>query len=185
MFPCSFVIPMPQLTPQYERVIIYGMLHSDDKKYDHLQQTKIVQMVQEIRISEDYSRSDIIVFDMANVTLAHINKLSVSNMKKYDLCALVSSVVIRNMFNVPCNIVISGHIGVSLHITLRILWNDTINCPRHKTVNCVMTFKYLKSLRSSLKCGRFFQHFPQRKMKTRKLSVNTQTAPDSHLQYVI
>jgi hypothetical protein len=176
MFACSFLIPMPQLTPQYERVIIYGLLHSDDKNYEQLQQIKIAQMVQEIRISEDYCRSDIIVFDTANVTLAHISKLSVLNFKKFELCALVSSVVIRNVFNVPRNIVISGHIGVSLHITLRILWNHTINCPRHKTLNCEMTCKCLKSLRSSFKYGRFFQHFPQRKMKTRKSLVNTQTA---------
>jgi hypothetical protein len=166
---------MPQLTPQYERVVTWVLLHSD-VNFIHLQQIKIMQMAQEIRISEEYCRSDIIVIDMANVNLAHISKVSVPNLKKYELCALVSSLVIRNVFNIPCNIVISGHIGVSLHITLRILWNDTINCPRHKTLNCEMTCKCLKSLRSSLKYSRFFQHFPQRKMKTRKSSVNTQTA---------
>jgi hypothetical protein len=64
--------------------------------YDYFQQTKIMQMVQEIRISEDYCRSDILVVDMANVNLAHISKVSVTTSKKYELCALVSSLVIRN-----------------------------------------------------------------------------------------
>jgi hypothetical protein len=39
-----------------------------------------------------------------------------------------------------------------------------------------MTCNCLKSLRSSFKYGRIFQHFSQRKIKTRKSSVNTQTA---------
>jgi hypothetical protein len=81
---------MPQLTPQCERVVIYGMLNSDEKKYDHLQQTKLYQMIQEIRISEDYCRSDIIVFDLANVNLTLMSKVSASNLKKFQLCALVS-----------------------------------------------------------------------------------------------
>jgi hypothetical protein len=80
----------------------------------------------------------------------------------------------KKFFNIPCNILISGHIGVYLHITLRILWNDTINCPRHKTLNCEMICKCLKFIRTFSKHGQVFQHFLQRKMKTRKASVNTQ-----------
>jgi hypothetical protein len=58
-------------------------------------------MIQEIRISEDYCCSDIIVFDMANVNLTHLSKISVTNMKKYELCTLVSSLGARSMFNKP------------------------------------------------------------------------------------
>jgi hypothetical protein len=53
-------------------------------------------MVQEIKVTEDYCRSDIIVVDMANYSLAHIIKLSVPYVKKFELCTLVSSLVIRD-----------------------------------------------------------------------------------------
>jgi hypothetical protein len=63
-------------------------------------------MVQEIKISEDYCRSDIIVSDMANYSLAHILKIGVPYVKKYELCVLVCSLVIINVFNRISNIVV-------------------------------------------------------------------------------
>jgi hypothetical protein len=87
---------MPKLTLQHDRVIIYGLLNPDVKEYDLLHHIKLSQMVQEIRISEDYCSSDIIVADMSNYSLAHILKVSVPLVKKYELCALVSSLVIRD-----------------------------------------------------------------------------------------
>jgi heptaprenylglyceryl phosphate synthase len=97
---------MPKLTPQNDRVLIYGLLNPDDKEFDIVQQLKIMQMVQEIRISEDYCRSDIIVTDMGYYSLAHILKIGVPYVKKYELCSLVRSLVIINMSNRPSNIVI-------------------------------------------------------------------------------
>jgi hypothetical protein len=102
---------MPQLTPDYERVIICGLLHSDDKTFDILQIMKLLIMIQEIRMSEDYCRSDIIVFDFSNYNLAHILKFSLPIVKKYELCLLVSNLVIRNTFNRASNVVISCHLG--------------------------------------------------------------------------
>jgi hypothetical protein len=92
---------MPQLTAQCERVVISGLLNSDDKKYDFLQVVKLLLMIQEIRISEDYCSSETMVIDLANLNLGHLSKLSVINLKNYELYALVSSLVIRNMFNIP------------------------------------------------------------------------------------
>jgi len=83
-----FVMPMPKLTAQNDRVIIYGILNPDEKEYNFLQHIKLVQMVQEIRISEDYCRSDIIISDLNNYSLAHILKVSVPYVKKYEVCVL-------------------------------------------------------------------------------------------------
>jgi hypothetical protein len=52
-------------------------------------------MVQEIRISEDYCHSDIIIYDLGNYTLGHVPKFNLTDLKKYELCVLVSSLVIR------------------------------------------------------------------------------------------
>jgi hypothetical protein len=54
-------------------------------------------MVQEIRISEDYCHSDIIIIDLANYTLGHVPKLKLTDLKKYELCVLVSPLVTRNV----------------------------------------------------------------------------------------
>jgi len=56
---------------------------------------KLFQMVMEIRISEDYWRSDIYVIDFGNFTLRHVTKITPSIVKKLQLCATVSS---KNMF---------------------------------------------------------------------------------------
>jgi hypothetical protein len=108
---------MPKLTPQHDRVIIYGLINPDVNEFDILHQIKLPQMIQEIRISEDYCRSDIIVCDMANYSLAHILKVSVPYVKKYELCVLVSSLVIRDGYDRPSNIVISCHFGVYVQNT--------------------------------------------------------------------
>jgi hypothetical protein len=47
-------------------------------------------MMMEIRMSEDYCRSDIYVIDFGDITLHHVTKITPSNVKKYELCAIVS-----------------------------------------------------------------------------------------------
>jgi len=88
---------MPQLTPQFERVIIYAVQSTDVTHFDTIDAIKLQLMVQEIRISEDYCHSDIILVDMANYTLGHVPKVSLTDLKKYELCVLVSPQVIRNV----------------------------------------------------------------------------------------
>jgi hypothetical protein len=88
---------MPQLTPEFDRVIVHSMMSSDATYFDVVDTTKLTLMVQEIRISEDYCHSDIIIVDLANCTMEHAAKISLAHIKKYELCVLVSEVVIRNM----------------------------------------------------------------------------------------
>jgi hypothetical protein len=81
---------MPQLTPEYERVIIYALLKPDAAQFNILETIRLCQLVQEIRMSEDYCRADIMIFDIANYTLAHVPKITFADIKKYELCCLVS-----------------------------------------------------------------------------------------------
>ena len=88
---------MPQLTPEFERAIIHAFQSTDVTNLDIIDDIKMMQMVQEIRISEDYCQSDIIIIDLANYTLGHVPKISLTDVKKYELCVLVSALVIRNV----------------------------------------------------------------------------------------
>jgi hypothetical protein len=54
-------------------------------------------MLQEIRISGGYCRSDIIMIDMTNYNLGHAPEISLTNVKKYKLCALIDALVIRTL----------------------------------------------------------------------------------------
>ena len=81
---------MPQLTPDCDRVVVFGFPPSDGMDFNALYVIRIIQMVMEIRISEDYCLSDILVVDYCNITLRHMTKITPSLMKKYEICAVVS-----------------------------------------------------------------------------------------------
>ena len=85
---------MPQLTPEFERVLIYTLLPTDAKHFDVCNHIKLMLMVQEVRMSEDYCHSDIIIVDLANFTVGHVPKITLTDAKKYELCVLVSALVI-------------------------------------------------------------------------------------------
>jgi len=82
---------MPQLTPNCERVVVLGYLPSDGMEFSTLHMAKIVQLATEIRSSEDYCLSDIFIADYVNVTPRHTTKFTPEWVKKYELCAFVSS----------------------------------------------------------------------------------------------
>jgi len=90
LFCCSFFLPMPQLTPDYDRVVVIGIPPSDGMDFNLEYVVRLFQMFMEIRISEDYCRSDIYVVDYGYITLRHITKISPSLVKKCELCAFVS-----------------------------------------------------------------------------------------------
>ena len=90
---------MPHLTPECDRVVIISLPPSDGMDLNTLSVLKLIQMVMEIRISEDYCRSDIYVMDYGNITLRHVTKITPSYMKKYELCIVVSSTNIFWLIN--------------------------------------------------------------------------------------
>jgi len=85
---------MPQLTPNCERVLVLGFQPSDGTEFSPLHLAKIVQLVTEIRSSEDYCLSDIFIVDYANISPRHVTKFTPEFVKKYELCAFVSSIYI-------------------------------------------------------------------------------------------
>lgn len=92
---------MPQLTPDCDRVILFGLLTSNTKDFDPLDFCKLHQMGLEIRISEDYCMSEIFIVDLLNYTLAHVTKITIPLIKKFELCGIVSTV---NMIYVNNNV---------------------------------------------------------------------------------
>jgi hypothetical protein len=90
-YPCSAFVPMPQMTPEFERVVIAALLKPDIIKLDSLSHFKLTQMVQEIRISEDYCRADIYVLDCRYGSLGHVSTITPTKLKAAHLCGLVSS----------------------------------------------------------------------------------------------
>jgi hypothetical protein len=90
---------MPRLTPDCDRIIVIALPPTDGMDFITMYALRLIQMVMEITISEDYSRSNILVVDYANIALRHVTKITPSWVKKYELCAFVSS---SNIFYV-CN----------------------------------------------------------------------------------
>jgi hypothetical protein len=97
LFHCRYFTPMPQLTQDCDRVVIIGIPPTDGMDFMPMDVIKLFQMMMDIRISEDYCRSDIWVVDYANLTLRHVIKLTPSDLKKFVLCAIVSS---SNIFSI-------------------------------------------------------------------------------------
>ena len=82
---------MPQLTPDCERVVLFGLPTSDSTDFNMLYVLKLYLMMLEIKISEDYCSSEIYVVDWSNITIGHVSKITPSHVKKFELCGLVSS----------------------------------------------------------------------------------------------
>ena len=91
LFLCSFCFPMPQLTPDCDRVVVLVVAPTHGVEFNHIYVVKLFQMLMEIRRSEDYWCSDIYVADYGNFTLRHMTKVTPSLVKKFELCAIVSS----------------------------------------------------------------------------------------------
>jgi len=83
---------VPQLTSDYDRVVVLGLLPKDSLDFFPVNCLRLFQLMMEIRMSEDYCRSDIYVIDYCNITLGHVSKITPSHVKKFELCAFVSGI---------------------------------------------------------------------------------------------
>jgi hypothetical protein len=88
------IFPMPQLTADCNRVVVLGVQPSDCVEFNAMRMVKLIQTVMQFKISEDHYLSDILVADYGSVTLGHDTKITPSLLKKYELCAFVSSTYI-------------------------------------------------------------------------------------------
>jgi hypothetical protein len=82
-----YFFPMPQLTTDCDRVVVIYIPPSDVMDFNVLHMMRLVQMMMEIKISEDYCRSDIYVADYGNLTMRLISKITPSILKKFELCS--------------------------------------------------------------------------------------------------
>ncbi|XP_069699138.1 alpha-tocopherol transfer protein-like isoform X2 [Periplaneta americana] len=83
---CFF--PMPELTPEGDRVIIFKYLTKDATKFVPDNLTKVCLMTSEVRMCEEYCSSDIFIFDMQNYTLGHASKVTFTSVKKGEVCVM-------------------------------------------------------------------------------------------------
>ncbi|XP_069699139.1 uncharacterized protein [Periplaneta americana] len=84
---CFF--PMPELTPEGDRVIIFKYLTKDATKFVPDNLTKVCLMTSEVRMCEEYCSSDIFIFDMQNYTLGHASKVTFTSVKKGEVCVMI------------------------------------------------------------------------------------------------
>ncbi|KAJ9583063.1 hypothetical protein L9F63_022585 [Diploptera punctata] len=99
-----FEIPLPTLTPDRDRVLILGLQTPDTRHFDPVMMYRITLMILEIRMMEDYCRSDVIILDFNNYSLAHLPHVSLPRVKKYEMCIMRAyKVRIKavHMLNVP------------------------------------------------------------------------------------
>jgi len=89
---------MPQLTADCARVVVAVIPPTDGVEFNAIYALRLFQMLMEIRISEDYCLSDIYIVDYNNITLRHITKITPSLLKKFELCAIVSSTYIFSAY---------------------------------------------------------------------------------------
>jgi hypothetical protein len=84
------ILPMPHLTPDCDRVMIFRLLTPESTHFNMINILKLIQMVMEVRISEDYCRSDIQIYDFSFISVGHVSKITLPSLKKYEMCAIVS-----------------------------------------------------------------------------------------------
>jgi len=75
LLPCRYFFPMPQLTTDSDRVVVIYIALSDVMDFKILHMMRLHQMMMEIKISDDYCRSDIYVADYDYLTLRLISKI--------------------------------------------------------------------------------------------------------------
>jgi hypothetical protein len=67
----------------------------DPAKYSVHDAVKLLFMILDVRMREDYYTSDILIFDVSNMTVAHAAKYTIPLWKKIEVCGLVSANVAK------------------------------------------------------------------------------------------
>lgn len=80
--------PLPRLTSDNCRVILMGLQPSNPDILNMNDILKFQFMIQDIRMCEDYSASDIYIMDYSNFTMGHVTKITFTIIKKMEVCAM-------------------------------------------------------------------------------------------------
>ncbi|XP_069698948.1 alpha-tocopherol transfer protein-like isoform X1 [Periplaneta americana] len=80
--------PMPEPTPEGDRVTMIKYLTKDAINYTHEDLVRSCTMANEVRMCEEYCFSDIYVLDLENYTLGHASRITFTAAKKAEICFL-------------------------------------------------------------------------------------------------
>ena len=90
-FGYRYYCPMPKLTPECDRIIVFGYQTPDPTNFIAEDFFKVALMTLEILSLEDYNSSIIFIFDFRNYTLGHVPKITLSLSKKCENCTMAST----------------------------------------------------------------------------------------------
>ena len=78
------MVPVPKTTPEGYNVLIYRLSDADTSKLQFVDAMKGFFLFNDIRLSEDgLSPGYIVIFDMKDVCLSHLAKISLSAVRKF------------------------------------------------------------------------------------------------------
>lgn len=83
-----YYCPMPKMTPDCDRIIVFGYQTPDPTNFIAEDFFKLALMTLEILSREDYNLSTIFIFDFRNYTLGHVPKITLSLSKKCEVCTM-------------------------------------------------------------------------------------------------
>lgn len=85
----GYFAAMPELTPDMDRVSIFGLSNLNlEDDFNLAECFKTLLCVKEVRMCEDYYVKDIYIFDLKNVTLSFITKVTPTLLKKLQTCSV-------------------------------------------------------------------------------------------------
>ena len=85
-----YMYPVRPLTSEGDRVSMVGLSDSDAANFDLVSVARMTFMLMEMRTCEDYWRSNILVVDLKNYSLAHVPKFTLPLIRKFEIVLMVS-----------------------------------------------------------------------------------------------
>ncbi|XP_069698964.1 alpha-tocopherol transfer protein-like [Periplaneta americana] len=82
------ILPLPKLTEDLDRITLSVIMDPDPDKYIVYDTMKLLFMILDIRMRDDYFVSDIFVVDVGNLTVGHAAKYTIPIWKKLEVCCL-------------------------------------------------------------------------------------------------
>ncbi|PSN57100.1 hypothetical protein C0J52_01307 [Blattella germanica] len=82
----QIIVPLPKLTEDYSRVTLIRLENPDPETYSALDFVKLLFMIEDVRLYEDYFASDTIVIDLKGTTLTVAAKWTLPILKKFRMC---------------------------------------------------------------------------------------------------
>lgn len=82
----TMVFPLPRLTPEGHRTLVFRVFNPDTSNFVASEVMKLTFMVGDLRLQEDISLGDILIFDLRNISLGHLSTCTLPLVKKFMFC---------------------------------------------------------------------------------------------------